>query len=458
MGRRSVRKINVRSLVATAVAAVSISGVAVAVSPAPAFAIAIPPCDDHSVYWTDVMLTVFRAQTGPDGAPTKLSRAAAMMYLAMYDTAISLGQTGTPYIAKVAKTPNFNYSPTANYDTAASTVLRTVFPNYDISQYVTTAGKSCVLGEPGPEGFTTDVAQTVARNIINARANDGSANTTAYSPAATVAGQWRPTESGKTAVTPNWGTVKPFGLSTSAQFRPSLPGGFTSLDLMLRSKAYADQVNDVKKVGSASAPVGDRSTDQTTAAYFWANDVDGTYKPPGQLFKITSNLATSQPGPFRIRMFALVAMAMADAGIAAWDAKFDTAIDLWRPDTAIEEPQTDNNTLTTPTASWVPLSNDRNGVHFSPPFPAYISGHAVFAGAWAGIMKRYYGTDAVTFTATTDDPHAAGVTRTFTSFSAAANEDAMSRLWLGVHYRWDADAGLATGENVAGYVFGNRLR
>ena len=227
---------------------------------------------------------------------------------------------------------------------------------------------------------------------------------------------------------------------------------------MLRSSAYADQVNEVKRVGSATAVPPDRTDDQTTAAYFWANDVDGTSKPPGQLYKITADVVTARPVTFRIKLFALVSMAMADAAVAAWDAKFDTAIDLWRPDTAIEEPQTDNNSATTAQANWVPLSNDRNGVHFSPSFPAYISGHATFAGAWAGIMKRFYGTDAVTFTAKTEDPHAVGVTRTFTSFSAAANEDALSRLWLGVHYRWDADAGLSTGDNVAGYVFGNRLR
>ncbi|MGX6605389.1 vanadium-dependent haloperoxidase [Micromonosporaceae bacterium Da 78-11] len=436
----------------------SISGAAVAISPTPAFAIAVPPCDDHSVYWTDVLLTAFRAQTGPDGAPTRLSRAAAMMYLAMYDTAISLGQTGTPYIAKIAKTPNFNYSPTQNYDVAASTVLRNVFPTFDVSQYLTVAGRSCVLGEPGPEGFTTDVAQAAARNIINARANDGSTNNAAYTPASTVAGQWRPTEPNTSAVTPNWGSVKPFGLTAPTQFRPPLPGGFSTIDQLLRSPAYATQVNDVKKVGSATAPLTDRTADQTTAAYFWANDLDGTYKPPGQLYRITADLATTRPGPFRIKMFALTALAMADAAIAAWDAKFDTTIDLWRPDTAIAEPQTDNNTATTPTVGWEPLSVNRAGAHFSPPFPAYISGHATFAGAWAGIMKRYYGTDAVTFTAKTDDPNAAGVTRTFTTFSAAANEDAMSRLWLGVHYRWDADYGLSTGENVANYVFTNRLR
>ncbi|WIM96798.1 vanadium-dependent haloperoxidase [Actinoplanes oblitus] len=452
-----MRSIKMRSLVASAAAALSISGVAAVVSPTPAYAIAVPPCDSHVDYWTDVLLTIFRKQTGEAGAPTRLTRAAAMMYLAMYDTDISLGTPGTPYIAKVAKTDNATYIPTSNFDAAATTALHNAFPSFDLSGYQSTAAKSCFNGEPGPDGFSSQLGLTAAQNVINARANDGSNNTTAYSPQSNVAGQWRPTE-GKAAVSPNWGSVKPFGIGTSTQFRPPLPGGFSSMSALLTSKAYADQVNEVKAAGSATATPDQRTADQTTAAYFWANDVDGTYKPPGQLLKITQEYSKANPGSNRIKLFALLSMAMADSAIAAWDAKFDTIIDLWRPDSAIEESQSDNNALTTPSPAWTPLSADAAGNHFSPPFPAYISGHATFAGAWAGVMKRYYGTDAATFTATTEDIHASGVTRTFTSFSAAAQEDALSRLWLGVHYRWDADYGLSTGDSVANYVFGNRLR
>lgn len=448
-----MRRISIRTVVAAVAAAVSVSGAAVAVAPSPALAIAVPPCDDHAVYWNDVLLTAYRRVGGP---PTVLSRAGAMMHLAMYDTAVSLGMTGAPYVAKVARTPGYDYDTIANYDTAASGMLRTLFPSFDVSQYLSVARQGCPLVEPGPNGFTTDLAQTVVQNIVKARANDGSGDNTAYTPSLT-AGQWRPTET-TPAVSPNWGKVKPFGLTSGAQFRPPLPGGFPTIDAMLRSSQYAAQVNEVRTVGSAAATPAQRTADQTTAAYFWANDLDGTYKPPGQLYKITQNVAQARSGTNRIRLFALVSVAMADAAISAWDAKFDTSIDLWRPDTAIAEPQSDNNAATTPDPAWQPLSKDRNGAHFSPPFPAYISGHATFAGAWAGIMKRFYGTDAVTFTATTEDPNASGVTRTFSRFSAAANEDAMSRLWLGVHYRWDADNGLATGDNVANYIFTNYLR
>ena len=448
-----MRRRKFRSLLAGLAAAVSISGAAVAFTPSPALAIAVPPCDDHAVYWNDVLLAAYRSV---GGAPTVLSRAGAMMHLAMYDTAVSLGMTGTPYIAKVPKSSEFDYDTIANYDTAAFRMLQNVFPSFDFSQYFTVARQGCPKVEPGPKGFSTDVATTVVQNIMNARANDGSATTTGYTPQI-VAGQWRPTD-GNSAVTPNWGLVKPFALTSGSQFRPPLPGGFSTISAMLTSSAYATQVNEIKRIGSATASTADRTADQTTAAFFWANDLNGTYKPPGQLYKITQIVANARTGTNKIKLFALVSLAMADAAITAWDAKYDTSIDLWRPETAIHEPQSDNNSATTPDGSWQPLSVDRNGVHFSPAFPAYISGHATFGAAWAGIMKRYYGTDAVTFTATTEDPQASGVTRTFTSFSAAATEDALSRLWLGVHYRWDAEYGLSSGDNVANYVFANYLR
>ncbi|MET7821208.1 vanadium-dependent haloperoxidase [Micromonospora zamorensis] len=421
----------------------------------PTSASAIPPNFDHVVYWNDVLLDAFRTSNGP---PTTLSRAGAMMHLAMYDTSISMGGTGAPYIAKVSPIPNFSYDRDTNLDVAAYDVLRTLFPaqaSYFTARFNDARQADPPIGEPGPEGWSSSIGETAARNIINARANDGSTNNAGYT-ASNTAGQWRPTGSGA-AVGPNWGLVKPFALTSGSQFRPPLPGGFGTVSAMLTSSAYAAQVNEVKRLGSATAPLTDRNADQTQQAFFWANDVSGTYKPPGQLFEHTQIVA-SQRSTDTPRLFALVAMAMADVAIASWDAKYNTSIDLWRPETAIAEPQSDGNAATVPNAAWRPLSVDRNGTRFSPPFPAYISGHASFAGAWAGVMKRYYGTDAIGFVATTEDPNAVGVTRSFTSFSAAATENARSRIYLGVHYQWDADAGLSTGDAVANRVFNTYLR
>jgi membrane-associated phospholipid phosphatase len=216
----------------------------------------------------------------------------------------------------------------------------------------------------------------------------------------------------------------------------------------LASGLYANMFNEVKSLGRATGST--RTAQQTQTAWFWANDLDGTYKPPGQLLQHTRIVAQSRFLEARLaaRLFARVSLAMADAGIAAWDQKFETPIDLWRPETAIQRATEDGNAATAPDTAWRPLSADRNNVSFSPCFPAWVSGHATFAAAWAGVMRTTFG-DAVSFTATTEDPHAVGVTRSFTSFTQAATENARSRIYLGVHYQIDADDGLATGYAVA---------
>jgi PAP2 superfamily len=142
-----------------------------------------------------------------------------------------------------------------------------------------------------------------------------------------------------------------------------------------------------------------RTPEQRQIAFFWANDLDGTYKPPSQLFRLTQKDAV-----------------------------------------------------------WEPLSVDRAGKHFSPPFPAYVSGHATFGAAHTGIMRNFFGTDNVSFELDTDEPSAVGIKRSFNSFSSAALENGRSRIYLGVHFQWDADHGYISGTNLADYVFANRLQ
>ncbi|MEU6429472.1 vanadium-dependent haloperoxidase [Microbispora sp. NPDC046973] len=323
------------------------------------------------------------------------------------------------------------------------------------------------------------IGEQAAARMIATRAGDGSTDNTSYVPS-TAPGQWRPTGSGA-AATPNWGKLHRFyrygspqpapdyrypvdwpangtlDLSpvSSSSARPQLPGGFSDITSLLSSQAYADQVNEVKSLGGATSTT--RTAEQTQIAWFWANDLNGTYKPPGQLLDTTRSVS-QQRGLSQLentKLFSTVSAALADAAIVAWDAKYLTAIDLWRPESAIQLAADDGNAQTTPDASWQPLSADTAGVHFSPPFPAYISGHATFAGAWAASMQEYFGTDSISFTVGTEDPHAVDssgrfLTRSFTSFSQAGQEDARSRIYLGVHYSWDGDYGYAAGRKLVG--------
>ncbi|GGR49804.1 vanadium-dependent haloperoxidase [Streptomyces roseolus] len=424
---------------------------------------------DRVLYWNQALLDAY-VTTG--GSPGPLSRAGAMMHLAMYDAANAsrcyssggfkpencFGALYTPGISvKAGVAPDVN----AALDHAAYNVLESAFPALDFTPYLTAARSGEPVDATTAEGQS--VGQKAAAAMIARRTGDGSTDATPYTPG-TAPGQWRPTGSGA-AADPNWGKVKKFVdygnypwtyyKTTAADLRPQAPGGIATMPELLKSPAYAAQFKEVAELGAANSTT--RTAEQTEIAWFWANDLNGTYKPPGQLFEHT-RIVSAQRGldqTANVQLFALVAGAMADAGISAWDQKYQTAIDLWRPESAVRLADSDGNPDTAQDSSWQPLSADTAGNHFSPPFPAYVSGHATFGGAWAESMEQFFGTDAISFTGTTDDPHAVGVTRTFPSFSAAATENARSRVYLGVHYQWDGDLGVATGRKAASQVLRN---
>ena len=395
-------------------------------------------------YWNDVLLQTFRRQ---GGAPGPLARAAAMMHAGLFDA------VNSATLSKQGSTPYNSYLTLSAVDQSVNENLAAGFAARDLLIEALPAQRTFVEQKfterygNSSQAVARQLADTVVNAIRANRANDGSGDPTGYTPD-NVPGAWRPTD-GCTAATPVWGRVRPFTLTSGSQFRRPPPA--PDYPSLLASSTYATVLADVRSVGRFNSTT--RTTDQTRAAWFWANDLDGTYKPPGQLLAHTAIVAQTRISDElrTARLFALVSLAMADAAIASWDLKFLTPLDLWRPETAIQQAPVN------PDPTWEPLSADRNNVSFSPCFPAWTSGHATLAGAWAGVMRNELG-DNVTFTGTTDDPHAVGVTRTFTTFTAAAAEDARSRIWLGVHFQFDADDGVAAGTDIANFVYANYLR
>ncbi|GIE37052.1 hypothetical protein Ait01nite_100970 [Actinoplanes italicus] len=446
-----------RAVTATLATVLASTGLAAVAAPAQA-----APIGDHVIFWNNVLLKTYRTA---GGAPGPLARSGAMMHNAMFNAvnAINCNRTGSyddfnclaiDYTGGVPITNWANPDVETAIDYAAQTVLSSLYPAISFSADLAAAQDGIAVDASQQQGRSVGVK--AGQNMVASR--DGNLDRSTHNTTYTLVNQpgfWRPTGSGN-AATPGWGQVVPFSRFTESyklsSLRPALPGGYSTMPSLLASSAYATQVNEVKSLGRATGST--RTSEQTQIAWYWANDLDGTYKPPGQHFAHTQVVSAGRglDQMANLRLFALVSAAMADAAIVAWDAKYLTAIDLWRPESAIQLAGTDNNAATTADTAWKPLSADRNGVNFSPAFPAWISGHATFGGAWAKSMERYFGTDAITFTGGTEDPHAVGVTRTFTSFSAAAQEDARSRIYLGVHYSWDGTQGNAAGAKVGDYV------
>jgi hypothetical protein len=138
----------------------------------------------------------------------------------------------------------------------------------------------------------------------------------------------------------------------------------------------------------------------------------------------------------------------ADGFIAAADTRY--RYDFWRPVTAIRAGDTDGNDATTPDPAWESYVN-------TPPMPDYPSTHSVLGAAAAAVMTRFFGTDGVAFTMTSGAPFA-GITRSFTSFSQAARENAESRIPGGIHFRSACENGLALGESIGRRAMAHRLQ
>jgi hypothetical protein len=248
---------------------------------------------------------------------------------------------------------------------------------------------------------------------------------------------------------PRWGEVKPFALSSAAQFRPPPPFevGCSGRQQHAQCRRYAADVEEVRKLGSdgVSAPSA-RSPDQTQIALFWLES------SPSAWNRIARSIAEARHlDPWQsARLLALLNVAQADGYIASWSSKY--AYRFWRPVTAIREAERDNNPWTQGVPGWKPLVP-------TPPVPEYESAHAVEGAAAAEVLRRTLHQDDVSFSACSQTlpegarcGERAAVQRQFRSFWQAAQENGDSRVYVGFHFRTSVERGLDHGRHIADWV------
>jgi hypothetical protein len=406
--------------------------------------------------WNSVFIEAVR-QTG--GPPGPIARAGAIVHVSIYDAVNSIEQTHEPYVMYLSAPPGTSAEAAAVM--AAHHALSALYGDDPDLQDLFDAQRDAHLDRI-PDGPAKSAGMKLgadcAVGVMEMRADDGSDVELPYTPGANP-GDWVPTGPDfSSPATPHWPLVTPWTMLSGDQFRPAGVGRLRHTDMaaLLASPQYELMYNDVKELGRIDSTT--RTPYQTETARFWANDRDGTYKPPGHLNHIAQVLAAGEGHTMaeNARFFALLNLAMAEAAIVAWDAKYSTDIDLWRPVTGIALADLDGNPGTVADPDWVPLSHDPDVNGFTPPFPAWISGHATFGAVHAAILRGYYGTDEKTFTITSDDTP--GVYRTYHSFSSAALENGRSRIYLGVHWQWDADDAYVAGTALGEYIMANFLR
>jgi membrane-associated phospholipid phosphatase len=396
---------------------------------------ALPITGSPVAAWNERALDAIRATSTP---PPRASRALAILHAAIHDAHNGITRDYRQYLVRENR-PTATTSTGAAMAAAAHDVLVNLFPTQATLFADEQAAQLApiAIGPSRTRGITW--GQTVAAALLAERANDGSSANVTYIPG-TGPGFWVPTPPAfAPALLPQWADVAQFGPRAIASFVPKAPPA-------LHTARYAVEVAEVQSLGSINST--SRTADQSEIAIFWANGA-GTATPPGHWNQI-ARVVVAQTGLTigeEARLMALLNMAMADAAVVSWKAKYDYS--YWRPVTAIRQADTDGNPQTIADPTWTPFL-------ITPPFPEYTSGHSTFSGAAAAALAEFYGTDNIAFTSESDD--VPGVLRSFPSFSAAAAESGLSRIYGGIHFMSGNRFGLSSGARVGKSIAKRLLR
>ena len=382
-------------------------------------------------------------------SPPQASRVYAYSSVAAYEV---LRQADTTYkslagqlnglTAVPARAPGVEYS----LSLAGVHAMMTVGTQYTFSKARMDTLRRALDEQYKNSGIPSDVYErsiaygdTVAKHII-AWAGKDSYREMRGMPKYSVskeAWRWVPTPPAyMDAVEPNWGKLRPFVLDSSSQFRPEPPLAWDTLP----GSAFYLQAKEVHDVGRAI------TQEQRNIAAFWdcnpyvmhvqGHTMFATKKitPGGHWMGIVSIAARQSNSNIVVSADAYVrtALTLADGFLSAWEAKYAT--NVIRPETVINKYIDE---------SWEPLLQ-------TPPFPEYTSGHSVISTAAAVVMNEQFG-NTFAFIDSTETEYGLPV-RSFTSFNAAAEEAAISRLYGGIHYRRSITQGQAQGQKVGARI------
>jgi membrane-associated phospholipid phosphatase len=382
--------------------------------------------------WNKTLLTIVRTPSAQ--SPTLHStRSFAILHVAMYDAVNHIAASFSPYLVRTSAEPP-GASLSAAADQAAHDVLVALYPDF---QSKLDAQLQEELGEitDGPAKTTgIAVGAAVASEIVAFRANDGSSIVPPPFKAGKAPGDYQLTPPNfAPADFRQWPDVTLFALARADEFRPAPPP-------QLQSDEYVSAFNEVKSLGIAASTT--RTADQTVIGKFWNGNIQDFWNEIAQTAAAGHHLDLLQSA----RLFALLNISLADTAISFFEAKY--TYNFWRPVTAIRLAGEDNDPRTQPNPTWLPLSTN------TAPDPSYPGAHSAISFAGAQVLRAYFG-DRFTFDVTSES--LVGVTRHFNSFTAAAEEAGLSRIYAGQHFRTDHNAGKLLGQQVAESVIDTML-
>jgi hypothetical protein len=393
---------------------------------------------DEVTDWNKIMLQA--GLVAPASSPLVMSRVSAIVQVSVFEAVNGIERRYAPVHA-VSLEPVPGASRRAAAVQAAYASLVRLYPSQKSTfDAKLAASLTAIASDSAAENSESIVrgiewGQTVADAIWTWRSNDGFAPAPPPFLGGSAVGQWRPTPPGFLAgAGPQFATMIPWVIGSPSQFRPAGPPALTSAQ-------YTAAFNETRSMGSLSSST--RTADQTLAAQFWNSTTASSFWNSTAISLSAERQLTLLENA---HVLALVNVAIADAVIACWEAKYHFV--FWRPVTAIPLADTDGNPDTPADSSWAPLLT-------TPNHPEYPSGHSTVSGAAATVLAAYFGKGSA-FNVESDVM--LGVVRSFSSFSAALIEIQDARVFGGIHFRTACVDGQATGTAVANYILANALQ
>jgi hypothetical protein len=370
--------------------------------------------------------------------PFAQARYAAIVQLAVFEAVNAITSEYQPYLGTI--TAPTGASAQAAAIEAAYQVLSTYFPASQATLYTdrTNSLASIPDGQGKIDGIATGDAAAAA--LIALRANDGSSPPQFKVPGPPVPREWQATPSCPivngvaVGIALQWQNITPFGIPNAGDFLLGPPPALTRNE-------YAKAYNEVMTVGSVNST--ERPQDRANVALFYAAS------SPTQVFnQAAQQVALEQGGSLsqNAHALALSNMAMSDSLVASFLNKYH--YNFWRPETAIHAGATDGNPKTEPDPSYAPFIT-------TPCFPSYPSNHGSAGNAAAEVLRRIYGEAGHSITLT--NPAVPSIVLQYTSFKQITDDISDARVYGGIHFRTDQEAGADLGRAVGTAVYKNNL-
>ena len=373
------------------------------------------------------------AATGTQ-SPFAQARIMAITQLAVFEAVNTIAPRYQPYLGTLVAPAGASID--AAVITAAHDALKAYLPTNTMIDDARTLALAAIPDGPAKAGGIT-VGAAAAAAMVTARLGDGSAPPEISVPASTDPGVWQLTPScvAGGGLFLQWRNVTPFGIENAADFIASPPPA-------LDSNEYAKDFNEVKSVGSKTST--ERPQDRTDVARFYAA------ASPGYVMNLAARQVSAEQGRsifHNARAFALINMAINDSFVASFATKYH--YNFWRPETAIHGGDVDGNRKTEADNTWEPLI-------LAPCFPSYGSNHASGSYGGAEVLRRLYGAGGHSITMS--HPNSPGLVFQYSEFKEITSDIDDARIFGGIHFRFDQEAGARIGREVATAVVHGNLR